>query len=108
MPAGLEGVDFARPPLRPDAALGADHPGRRGPAAHRRALGVPRRSAREPRPRGRDPADRGDDQPQHHRGVLRQPPSAAREFDWRGGQGLALHPRRDECRAHPGCPGMHR
>jgi len=38
MLAGLEGVDFARPSLRPDAAVGADDPGRRGQAAHRRAL----------------------------------------------------------------------
>ena len=33
---------------------------------------------------------------------------AAGKSDRRGGQGLPLHPRRHECRAHPGRPGMHR
>ena len=44
----------------------------RGEEAQRRAVGVPGRHARGARARARDPADRGDDQPQHHRGVLRQ------------------------------------
>ena len=44
-----EGVDLARPALRPDAAAGAHHPGRGGQAPHRRAVGVSGRSAREPR-----------------------------------------------------------
>ena len=49
-----------------------------------------------------DPADQGDDQPQHHRGVLRQPAHSRRQPDRRGGQGLPLHPGRHERRAHPG------
>jgi acyl-CoA dehydrogenase len=40
MPAGLEGLDFARPPFRPDAVARAHHPGRRGQKADRWALCV--------------------------------------------------------------------
>ena len=59
-------------------------------------------------PRPDHPADPRDDEPRHHRGVLRQPGDPRRQPDRRGGQGLPLHPRRHERRAHPDRGGMHR
>ena len=57
---------------------------------------------REAKGSGRgDPQDRRHDQPQHLRGVLRQPGGAGGEPDRRGGQGLQVHRRQHECRAHP-------
>ena len=57
-------------------------------APHRRALGVPRRPAREPGHGARDPPDRGDDQPQHHRGVLRQSEVPAENLIGEEGKGF--------------------
>ena len=56
----------------------------------------------------RDPEDRRHDQPQHLRGVLRQPRGAGREPDRRGGPGLPLHRRQHERRAHPDRLGVAR
>ena len=103
-----EGVDLARAAFRPDAAAGAHHAGRGGEEAHRRALGVPGRHPRGARQGHGDPAARGDDQPQHHRDLLRQSRSAGREPDRRGRAGASLHPRRHERRAHPGRLGSGR
>ena len=69
--------------------------------AHRRALGVPRRHARGDGQGPDHPADPHDDEPRHHRDLLRRRARAGREPDRRGGQGLPLHPLRHECRAHP-------
>ena len=44
----------------------------------------------------------GDDQPQHHRDLLRQSKNPGGQPDRRGRQGVPLHPRRHERRAHPG------
>ncbi len=97
-----EDLDLARAVLRPDAAAGAHHAAGRSDQAHRRPVGVPGRHARSRRPRHDHPPDQGDDQPQHHRGVLRQPAHSGRQPDRRGGQGAALHHGRHERRAHPG------
>ena len=74
----------------------------------RRAVGVPRRSARGQGQRHRDQKDRRHDQSQHLRGVHRQSRGAGREPDRRGGQGLQLHRRQHERRAHPDRGRMHR
>ena len=55
-----------------------------------------------------DPAGQDAAQPQHHRSLHRQPRGAGREPRRRGRQGVPLHPRRDERRAHPRGAGVHR
>ena len=63
---------------------------------------VPRRPARRRAATAiDDPADPHDDQPRHDRALHRRPRGAGGEPDRRGGQGLPLHPRRHERRAHP-------
>ena len=74
----------------------------------RRAVGLSGRPARGGRPRRHDPADPHDDQPRHHRGLLRRSGDSGRQPDRRGGQGLPLYPRRHERRAHPDRRRMHR
>jgi acyl-CoA dehydrogenase len=51
-------------------------------------LSVPRRSARESWAWCRDPADRSNDQPQHHRGVFLQSPSAPENLIGEEGRGF--------------------
>ena len=52
--------------------------------------------------------DPHDDEPRHHRSVLRRSARAGGKPDRRGGPGLPLHPFRHECRAHPDRGRMHR
>ena len=78
-----EGVDLPRPAFRPDAAAGAHHARRQSAQALRRALSFPGRSEGSQRQGRRDPQDRRHAQPQHLRGVLRQPGGAGREPDRR-------------------------
>ena len=54
-------------------------PPHRGHEAHGRAVRAARRHARGGGPRPHHPADPHDDEPCHHRGVLRQPPGAGRK-----------------------------
>ncbi len=97
-----EGVDQPRAALRPDAAARAHHAGRQGAEAVRGAVRVHRRPARGQGGRGpRHPQDRRHAEPQHLRGVLRQPGDPGREPDRPGGPGLPLHRRQHERRAHP-------
>ena len=74
----------------------------------RRPVGVPRRYAAALRPRPDDQADPHDDEPRDDRAVLRRSARAGRQPGRRGGQGLPLHPRRHERRAHPDRGGVHR
>ncbi len=76
-------------------------PRRSGEEEDRRPVGVPGRHPRVPRQGARDPPAQGDDQPQHHRSLLRRHARAGREPDRRGRPGLPLHPRRHERRADP-------
>ena len=96
-----EDLDQPRRAFRPDAAAGPHHAARAGRQAHRRPVGLHRRHARGAEGRPHHPADPHDDEPRHHRGLLRQCQGAGREPDRRGGQGLSLHPLRHERRAHP-------
>ncbi len=96
-----EGMDLARRAFRPAAAACPDQPARGGREASRRHVGLPRRSSPGGGQRAHDQADPGDDQPPHDRALLRRPAHSRRHPDRRGGQGLSLHPRRDERRADP-------
>ncbi len=55
-----------------------------------------------------DPADQDADEPRDDRGLLRRRRSARRRARRRGGQGVPLHPRRDERRADPDRRRVHR
>ena len=115
-----EDLDIARRALRPDGAARAHHAAGADREAHGRPVGVPRGHARAHRRRGTgrcalqgagaddDPPDRHDDEPRHHRGLLREPRAAGGRADRRGGAGLSLHPRRHERRAHPDRQRVHR
>ncbi len=76
-------------------------PRERGGNAHCRAFRLSRRFARGARARRHHPPDPHHDEPRHDRGLLRQSRSAGGESDRRGREGVPLHPRRHECRAHP-------
>ena len=103
-----EDLDLARRALRPDAPARAHHTERPGQETDGRPFRVPGRHADGERQRPDHPADPHHDESRHHRSVLRQHEGAGRELDWRGGQGLPLHPVRHECRTHSHCVGMYR
>ena len=103
-----EDLDQPRRALRSDGAAGAHHAARRGREAHGRHERAAGRYARGGRQGPHHPADPHHDEPRHDRAVLRRSGSAGGESDRRGGQGLPLHPRRHERRAHPDRVGMHR
>ncbi len=102
-----EGLDLARAAQRPDDPARPHHAARRGGEEDRRPLGLPGRHARARR-QPRDQPDQDADEPRHHRDLLRRPAAARGRADRRGGQGLPLHPRRHERRAHPDRRRVHR
>jgi hypothetical protein len=103
-----EGLDLARRALRPDGPARPHHALEEVKKASPTACRLPGRHARGGGQGPDHPADPHHDEPRHHRAVLRQPGNPGREPDRRGGQGLPLHPRRHERRAHPDRRRMHR
>ena len=80
-----EGVDLARPALRPDAAAGAHDAARRREEEVGRAVGLSRRSATTREQRGMTrAADPQHGEPRDQRSVLRQLRGSGREPDRRG------------------------
>ena len=95
--------------LRPDAPPRADDARRAGREADRRALDVHRRHEAGRRRRDDDdPPDPHADEPRDDRDLLRRRRGRRRRPRRRGGQGVPLHPRRDERRARPDRGGVHR
>ncbi len=104
-----EGLDLARPALRPDDPAGAHHAARRGEEEVARACRSSSSTCARPIGQRHDgAADRQHGQPRDQRAVLRQPRDPGREPDRRGRQGLPLHPRRPQRRAHADRRRMHR
>ena len=103
-----EGLDLARPALRPDDPAGAHHAAGRGEEEVRGHVDLHRRPARGHRPRPDRAADPQHGQPRDQRAVLREPRDPGREPDRRGRPGLQVHPRRAQRRAHADRRRMHR
>ena len=103
-----EGVDLARAALRPDDPARADHAACRGQAQVGGHVGLLSRARPGDRQGAHGAADPQHGQSRDQRAVLRSARDSGGEPDRRGGQGLSLHPRRTQCRAHADRRRMHR
>ena len=103
-----EGLDLARPALRLDDPAGAHDAARRGEEEDRGHVDLHGRPARGRAERHDRAADRQHGQSRDQRAVLREPRDPGREPDRRGRQGLQVHPRRPQRRAHADRRRVHR